>query len=79
MAAAATKRRRRSWTRLTAMAATRLRHASAIVQNRAGTRSPSKPGSRMSHAYGACSSIGRFITVGSGPRASTHITNAAER
>ena len=33
-------------------AATTLRQTSAIIQNRAGTRRPSKPGSCMSCPYG---------------------------
>ena len=52
-AIATTIRRVRPSRRFTASAATTLRQASAIIQKRAGTRSPSKPGSRISSPYGA--------------------------
>ena len=53
------------------------RHSVTVIQKRAGTRSELKPGRYISNAYGPRYMIGFPISVGAGPRLSSHMTNPA--
>jgi hypothetical protein len=58
-------------------AAQTARHSTATIQNRAGTRIPSKPGSSARIAYGPGTPIVVPAIFGAGPSDSTHIRTAA--
>ena len=51
----------------------------ATIQNRAGTRSPSPPGTSMTHVYGPSYPIDRSMTRSRGPSDSSHISTHREQ